>query len=319
LVLSRGLGFTTLREHNMKTLPCLDTERLLLRPLSIADAESLHPAMTDPVAMQFWPEPAHESVDATRGMLESKASEAQSNWAIVERGTEKAIGFVGFHSDVPPHGFGYFLDRRYWRRGYASEACRAVLSFGFANLGYRQAEAWIDERNAPSLELARKLGFVKVGQMSQRFDHSKTTRFRYLVYGLWAHHYLKTDSEVPEGLDCEQVEPTFPVLDVQRSILFYTEMLGFTLAFSFGEPPEYAAVKSSPWNAGVRLRLRRLSAEEKLTSVEEVIITLNDDVEAYHRRCSRLPSCSPLESKPWGAREFSVEDPDGHKLRFASW
>jgi ribosomal-protein-alanine N-acetyltransferase len=303
---------------SMTTLPSLNTSRLLLRPIAVSDASALHPAMSDPIAMQFWRDPPHESIQTTRRMLDGMLAANRAHWAILERGTDSAIGFVGFHSERPPHSFGYFLDRRYWRRGYMSEAARAVLKFGFDTLGYRQAEAWIHEENEPSLALARKIGFRKVGQTSRRRMHHSNALHRYLIYGLWAHEFFGSATTVPEGLGCDEVEPTLDVFDVERSIRFYTEKLGFTVAFTYGDPPVYAAVKSSPWSAGARIRLRRVEPGQTVTRPAEVIMTL-DEVEDYHRRIAPLGITTALETEPWGAREFALEDPDGHKLRFMGW
>lgn len=56
---------------------------------------------------------------------------------------------------------GYLIDQNYRGRGYALEACRAILQYGFDMLEIEEVFAAIDEGNTASLSLARRLGFEK--------------------------------------------------------------------------------------------------------------------------------------------------------------
>ena len=293
------------------------TSRLTVRPMLIADADWLHGIMRDPIAMQYWREPPHASMDVTREVVQGMVGDGAAQWVIVERQSSQCIGFVGFHSNQPPQGFGYLLDRRFWRRGYMFEACQAVLRFGFESLGYEQAEAWIHEENRASVQLARKLGFRQVGATAKRSMPHSAAPFRFLVYGLWASAFLGQGPHPSNGVGCHQIEPTLTVADVTRSVGFYTG-LGFSVAFTFGEPPVYAAISSSPWSTGVRIRLRQFESEESVVCPEEIVLTL-DDLDTLHARCTRLGMNPSVQQEPWGAREFAIVDPDGHRLRFTAW
>jgi len=115
-------------------------------------------------------------------------------------------------------------------------------------------------------------------------------------------------------------EPQLYVRDVVASSEFYSRTLGFSVAFTYGEPPFYVQV----FRDGARLNLRqvdtpivdpgRRDAEQLLTAS----ITLEDAkplfIEYQH---AGVEFAQPLRTEPWGARTFIVRDPDGNLLLFA--
>ena len=96
--------------------------------------------------------------------------------------------------------------------------------------------------------------------------------------------------------------------------------LGFSVAFTYGEPPFYGQV----FRDNARMNLRQIDghvidpmrrdAEQLLTAS----ITL-DDAESLFREYENagVEFVQPLRSEPWGARTFIVRDPDGNLLLFA--
>jgi len=115
-------------------------------------------------------------------------------------------------------------------------------------------------------------------------------------------------------------EPQLYVRDVVASSEFYSRTLGFSVAFTYGEPPFYAQV----FRDGARLNLRqvdtpivdagRRDAEQLLTAS----ITLEDAKPLFieYQRAG-VDFAQPLRTEPWGARTFIVRDPDGNLLLFA--
>ncbi|MBM7505281.1 GNAT family N-acetyltransferase [Agromyces aurantiacus] len=95
----------------------------------------------------------------------------------------RADGFVGLIMLPPAHGpdqpddpdvadLGYRLRRRYWRRGLAGEACRAVLTHGFETVGIQRVIAQTRIDNAPSRALLRTLGMRMVRSYVPAEDES---------------------------------------------------------------------------------------------------------------------------------------------------
>lgn len=115
-------------------------------------------------------------------------------------------------------------------------------------------------------------------------------------------------------------EPQLIVSDIAASSEFYTKKLGFTVAFSYGEPPFYVQV----FRDRARLNLRHLSTlgfDPALRDREQLLsasITLADAKPLFlEYRAAGVVFAQPLRTEPWGARTFIVRDPDGNLVLFA--
>ncbi|HEX3814553.1 MAG TPA: VOC family protein [Mycobacteriales bacterium] len=119
------------------------------------------------------------------------------------------------------------------------------------------------------------------------------------------------------------VEAQLFVTDVAVACEFYVAKLGFTVAFTYGEPPFYGQVKRD----GVSLNLRQIDEPVFAGDVREraqllsATIVLGGSSE-LHRLFLEYQSAGvvfhqPLRQEPWGARTFIIQDPDGNLLLFA--
>lgn len=115
-------------------------------------------------------------------------------------------------------------------------------------------------------------------------------------------------------------EPQLFVHDIARSCEFYSRALGFTVAFTYGEPPFYAQV----FRDGARLNLRHVDTaaiDPARRDAEQLLaasVTL-DDADSLFREYQKagVDFAQPLRLEEWGARTFIVRDPDGNLLLFA--
>ena len=111
------------------------TERLILRPYSTADAEDLHEIFSDPVVMEHCEMPY--TMEQTRQAL-SYFMEKELGYAVALVDSGKVIGHLLFHQlpmeEAGIYEMGWFFSRTYWRQGYAYEACRAMIDYGFRTL-----------------------------------------------------------------------------------------------------------------------------------------------------------------------------------------
>jgi catechol 2,3-dioxygenase-like lactoylglutathione lyase family enzyme len=115
-------------------------------------------------------------------------------------------------------------------------------------------------------------------------------------------------------------EPQLYVQDIQASCDFYSRMLGFSVAFTYGEPPFYGQVVRD----GARLNLRHVDEpvidpvrrdQDQLLAAS---ITLDDATPLFHEfRSAGVQFAQELRTEPWGAQTFIVRDPDGNLLLFA--
>jgi catechol 2,3-dioxygenase-like lactoylglutathione lyase family enzyme len=115
-------------------------------------------------------------------------------------------------------------------------------------------------------------------------------------------------------------EPQLYVRDIAASSEFYTRTLGFSVAFTYGEPAFYAQV----FRDGARLNLRQVDRpvvdparrdREQLLAASIALDDANLLFLEYQR--AGVEFVQPLRTEPWGARTFIVSDPDGNLLLFA--
>jgi len=166
----------------------LQTPRLVLRPLEPGDAEALWPFVSDPELPRFMDWEAHRSLAETQAfiaaMVAARGSGTDLAWAIVCE--DAIVGIIGLHRitrtyrawRVDRGDLGYWIGPPHQKHGFATEAAREVLRFGFQTLGLHKITVGCLEENDPSRRVIEKLGFRLVGV--QR-DHA----FR---FGRWWDH-----------------------------------------------------------------------------------------------------------------------------------
>ena len=139
----------------------IHTQRLLLRPARIEDVAALFPVMCDPETMRYWSTPPHSEMAQTgefvSAMMEIPAGEGED--FIIEL-AGRAVGKAGLYRfpDI-----GYVLARELWGQGFAREALAAVVARAFTVHSLPRITADVDPRNAASLGLLARLGFVRTG------------------------------------------------------------------------------------------------------------------------------------------------------------
>lgn len=158
---------------NFNTLPLLETERLLLRPVTLNDVSDLFSYASDPELTLYLPWPAHKSKEDSRQIIEEWLLAYQTNqpapWGIIDRSTKKLIGTIGFVAYKPDDyraELGYALSRIYWGQGFMLEAARTVIEYGFEH-GLNRIYAFADPNNKRSQRVLEKVGMVCEGTLRE--------------------------------------------------------------------------------------------------------------------------------------------------------
>ena len=140
----------------------IETERLLLRRATMDDLGAFHLILSDPQATTFWSTPPHSDVEQSREWLQSMVDimPGEGEDFVVEH-QGSVIGKVGFFR-FPEIGF--IFHPRTWGRGFAEEALRPVLKRAFHVHRLEAVEADVDPKNAASLRLLAKLGFIEISR-----------------------------------------------------------------------------------------------------------------------------------------------------------
>jgi ribosomal-protein-alanine N-acetyltransferase len=156
-------------------LPALETDRLRLRPLTLDDASALFVFTSDPDVARFTSWTPHRSVDDARAYLTTIIKRYDDGdlapWGVVHRADQGLIGYCGlteWDRDDARAELVYALARPYWGRGYAAEAARAAIAFGFERLGLNRIEATCEPENVASSRVMEKVGMTFEGVLREQ-------------------------------------------------------------------------------------------------------------------------------------------------------
>ncbi|MCU0827480.1 MAG: GNAT family N-acetyltransferase [Tabrizicola sp.] len=137
------------------------TDRLTLRRARIEDLADVHAMLSDPRAMRYWATPEHETVEQSRAWLEGMVQGAPGEDDFLIEHEGRVIGKAGAWR-LPEVGF--LLHPDHWGKGLAFEAMTAVIAHLFTAHAVEALTAEADPRNAASLRLLGRLGFVETGR-----------------------------------------------------------------------------------------------------------------------------------------------------------
>ena len=142
----------------------LETERLLLRPLTRDDVDAIFAIIGDPIAMQYYPrtftpEDAEKWIDRNLHWYEK---DGYGLLAVVLKSSGAVIGDCGLSwqpaDDEPVLELGYHLRRDHWGHGYATEAAQACMDYAFRALKADRLVSLIKAENVPSRRVAERNG-----------------------------------------------------------------------------------------------------------------------------------------------------------------
>lgn len=142
----------------------LETERLVLRMFRESDTDAYAEMVADPEVMRFLgggqPVPRAEAWRNMAMILGHWRLRGYGMWAVEEKEGGEMVGRVGCWR---PEGWpglevGWTLRRRFWGRGYATEAARASLAYAFDVLGQTRVISLIAPANVNSVRVAERLG-----------------------------------------------------------------------------------------------------------------------------------------------------------------
>lgn len=149
----------------------LETERLILRPLDISDAEAMFTMDNNPnVHKYLWQKPTLE-LSETIKIIEMVQKQYVENkigrFATILKDSDEFIGWTGikFVNDHVENGntnfydYGYRLNEKFWNKGFATEASKAWLDYGFNQINIQIMNAYTHAQNGASNHILQKVGF----------------------------------------------------------------------------------------------------------------------------------------------------------------
>jgi ribosomal-protein-alanine N-acetyltransferase len=151
----------------------IETERLKLRPLTFADADTAFSGWTgDPDVAKYVSWLPHRSIDETIEWLKEIAwkLDLKGNiipnvnyiWGFELKETGELFGSGGliWENDRQLFQVGYNIMKTHWNRGYTTEAMKAILKFAVVNLGIKKVAGGHAKENLASAKVINKLGFI---------------------------------------------------------------------------------------------------------------------------------------------------------------
>lgn len=151
----------------------IETERLILRPFTMADVEDMFRNWaSDPEVTKYLTWPAHADVGITEMVLTDWVSHYEEDnfyqWAIVPREMGQPIGSIAavkVEDTAQWVEIGYCIGKSWWRKGYVSEALKTLIAFFFDEVGVGRIQARHDPRNVGSGAVMRKCGMTCEGTL----------------------------------------------------------------------------------------------------------------------------------------------------------
>ena len=148
----------------------LETERLLLRPLELTDAEAMFAMDNNPEVHKYlWQNPTKTIEEAIKTIENVKSQYEKNNigrFATILKETNEFIGWTGIkyiddhieNGNTNFYDYGYRLGVKFWNKGYATEASIAWLNHGFNKMNIQIMNAYTHSQNGASNHILQKVG-----------------------------------------------------------------------------------------------------------------------------------------------------------------
>ncbi len=182
--------------RSFRTIPTLETPRLLLRKILPRDEADMYEYSRDPETSKYLLWEPHTSRAFTRAHIRYLQEQYQAfaffDWALVEKESGKMIGTCGFteiYEREKRAEVGYVLSPRYHRRHLAPEALERVMEYGFITLGLVLLEGRIMEGNLASRKVLSRMGFREETKKQEIF-YKRGEKQKILTFAITREEYL---------------------------------------------------------------------------------------------------------------------------------
>ncbi|MEY9969718.1 ribosomal-protein-alanine N-acetyltransferase [Lysinibacillus sp. RC46] len=142
----------------------IKTKRLLIREFEVQDWQAVYEYTSNPNVMKYIPEGVFNEEEAKKFVSENRGEKAKY-FPIILVSENIVIGHIVFHQYFGDHTYeiGWVLNPNYYNNGYASEAAKAVLDYGFKEKKLHRIIATCQPENIPSYRVMEKIGMRREG------------------------------------------------------------------------------------------------------------------------------------------------------------
>lgn len=152
------------------TIPEIESERLILRSVTELDIAKIHLLNSSEEIARFNTSGIPESIEETNAILEnwilenSKETKLRFTFAIELKKDTQLIGLIGINLGKIKYKNAevwFKFDTKFWNKGYATEALKEILNFGFNDLKLHRIEAGCAVENIGSIKVLEKVGMLR--------------------------------------------------------------------------------------------------------------------------------------------------------------
>ncbi|HFA47860.1 MAG TPA: N-acetyltransferase [Bacteroidetes bacterium] len=145
----------------------LQTERLMLRELTVDDAAHFYNLNTDPLVIKYTGDPPFDNIGHAYSFLkqyEQYKKYGYGRWAVIRKEDKEWLGWCGlkYEKEYKETDIGYRFYRKYWNKGYATEAAKASLEYGLNKLNLKTIVGRAMKENPASIRVFEKIGMSYV-------------------------------------------------------------------------------------------------------------------------------------------------------------
>ncbi|WP_111683668.1 GNAT family N-acetyltransferase [Winogradskyella tangerina] len=151
----------------------IETKRLILRPVTINDAQGFFEMDSNPKVHEFLGKNPVKSIEQSRSMIDDVLKQYEDfgigRLAIEKKDTGEFVGWSGLkyervvRKEFNYYDLGYRLKEEFWGHGYATEAALASLEYGFKDLKLEEISAAAEKKHTASNAILKKIGLIPSG------------------------------------------------------------------------------------------------------------------------------------------------------------
>ncbi|MBO1002297.1 GNAT family N-acetyltransferase [Pseudogracilibacillus auburnensis] len=146
----------------------LTTDRLLIRNFEVKDWQAVHEYTSDQNVMKYLPEDVFTEA-AAKEFVKENMDETPKHYPVVLNDENFVIGHMAFHKYFGEHTYeiGWVFNPKYYYKGYATEAARAILACGFEKMKLHRIIATCQPENVASFRVMEKIGMRREGHFKK--------------------------------------------------------------------------------------------------------------------------------------------------------
>lgn len=146
----------------------IETERLLIRKFELKDLQAIYEYTSDIKVMKYIPEGVFTK-DTAKEFITLNMGEKAEKYAVVLKKENILIGHIFFGKYFGDHTYeiGWVLNPKFHNHGYASEAAKAMIAYGFEKMKLHRIIATCQPENTPSYRVMEKIGMRREGHFKK--------------------------------------------------------------------------------------------------------------------------------------------------------